>query len=231
MKYVLRKKPKGATIIQGFPCIGLVSTITTKFLLDHLKVEQIGHFESERLVPLTAIHNAQVVEPISVYYNQKYNIVVIQALAEVKGIEWELADAILKMASELKAKEIISIEGTPGQSQNLSVFFHSNKNKKLNIQPMQDGIIMGVTAAMLLKSESKMPITCLFGETHSALPDSESAANVIKVLDDYLKLKVDFKPLLAQAKVFEEKLKQFVSKAQESQQASMGKKENVSYFG
>ena len=231
MKYVLKKKPKGATIIQGFPCIGLVSTITTKFLIDHLKVEQIGHFESERLVPLTAIHNSQIVEPISVYYNQKYNIIIIQALAEVKGIEWELADAILKMASELKSKEIISIEGTPGQSQNISVFYHSNKNKKLNIQPIQEGIVMGVIAAMLLKTESKMPITCLFGETHSQLPDSESAANVIKVLDDYLKLKVDFKPLLAQAKVFEEKLKQFVSKAQDTQQA-MGKKDSRdSYFG
>ena len=40
----LWKKPKGATIIEGFPGYGLVGPITTEFLIDHLKTEQIGEF-------------------------------------------------------------------------------------------------------------------------------------------------------------------------------------------
>lgn len=230
MKYVLKKKPKEATIIQGFPSIGLVSTIATKFLIDHLKVEPIGHFESEHLVPLTAIHNSKVVEPISIYYNKQYNIIIIQSLADVKGIEWSLANSIIKMAKEIKAKEIITIEGTPTHAETISVYYHTNRKRKLKIDPIQEGIIMGVTAALMLKS--KVPMLSLFAETHSQLPDSESAANVIKVLDDYLKMKVDFKPLLKQAKEFEAKLKEYMAKAQPHAKSMTPKeKKELSYFG
>ena len=230
MKCILKKKPKGATIIQGFPSIGLVSTIATKFLIDHLNVEQIGHFESQHLMPLTAIHKSKVVEPISIYHNKKYNIIIIQSLADVKGIEWDLANCILKMAKDLQAKEVITIEGTPSRSKTISVFYHSNRKKKLKIDPIQEGIIMGVTAAIILKG--KIPMLSLFAETHSQMPDSESAANVIKVLDDYLKLKVDYKPLLKQAKEFEAKLKEFIAKSQpHAAKMTPKEKKELSYFG
>ena len=66
MKFVLTKKPKNPTIVLGFPSMGLVSTIATKFLIDHLDVEEIGHIESEHIVPLTAIHKGKVVNPITI---------------------------------------------------------------------------------------------------------------------------------------------------------------------
>ena len=44
------------------------------------------------------------------------------------------------------------------------------------------------------------------------MPDSEAAARVVKVLDDYLGLKIDYKPLIAAAKKFEEMLKQLIDK-------------------
>ena len=38
----LTKKLKGVTVIEGFPGIGLVGTITTGFLIDHLQCEKIS---------------------------------------------------------------------------------------------------------------------------------------------------------------------------------------------
>ena len=73
MKYIISKKPKGAKLILGFPSLGLVSTIATKFLIDHLDVEQIGKIESEHFVPLTAIHKSKIIDPITIYYNKKYD--------------------------------------------------------------------------------------------------------------------------------------------------------------
>src|SRR3989344_3165702 len=173
MKYKLTKRPKSPKIIIGFPSIGLVSTIATKFLLDHLETEQIGYLESERMLPLTAIHKSKVVEPLTFYYNKKYNLVILQSLTEVAGLEWEVTEAVLKLAKELNTKEIIMLEGIPTtQQQKLSLFFYSNKEKAKCVSaasPLKEGIIMGVTAAMLLKSN--LPVTCFFSETHSALPD------------------------------------------------------------
>ena len=42
MKIVLTEKPKNAILIEGFPGFGLVGTITTEFLIDHLKAKKIG---------------------------------------------------------------------------------------------------------------------------------------------------------------------------------------------
>lgn len=242
MKYFLTKKPKSAIIIQGFPSLGLVSTIATKFLIDHLEVEQIGKIDSDRLFPLTAIHKAKLIDPITIYYNKKFNLVLIQAITEIRGLEWDLADTIIKLAKELKSKEVITIEGMPGHQEKLSIYSYCTKNKsKTSTAPLNEGIIMGVTAAMLLKSK-EVPITCFFAETHSQLPDSEAAARVVEALDEHLNLKIDFKPLLEAAKQFESNLKKYMEKVgnqpaaepqikEGSSKMSKKEKKELSYFG
>ena len=231
MKLVLSKKPKNPVIIQGFPSLGLVSTITTKFLLDNLETEVIGHIESEKILPLTAIHKSQVVNPITIYYNKKSNLVIVQSLTEVAGHEWKLAETVLELAQTLNSKEIIVIESMPTHEQKINLFYYSNK-AKLKLKPISEGIVMGTTAALLLKAES-FPVTCLFAEAHSQLPDSEAAAKVVEFLNTYLKLKVDYNPLLEDAKKFESKLKEMLEKQKQSMGA-MPKSQNtedVDYMG
>ena len=86
---------------------------------------------------------------------------------------------------------------------------------------------MGVTSAILVKA--KLPTTCLFAETHSALPDSKAAAKVLESLDKYLGLKVDLKPLMKQAEKFEQKLQELMQKSK-SAEKELDKKQ-LSYVG
>ena len=37
MELILSKKPKGVTIVEGFPGFGLIGTIATEFLIEHLE--------------------------------------------------------------------------------------------------------------------------------------------------------------------------------------------------
>jgi len=118
--------------------------------------------------------------------------------------------------------------------QHQGCFFYSNneknknKFKKIKVEPLKEGIIIGVTGAILLRAE-KIPVSCIFAETHSSLPDSKAAAKVIEVLDKYLGLKVDYKPLLVQAEKFEGKLKSLLTESQKAQQIS--EKKQLSYVG
>ena len=57
----LQKRPQKPTIIVGFPGFGLVGTIATKFLLEHLDTEHIGSVESDHLLPLAAIHKSKLI--------------------------------------------------------------------------------------------------------------------------------------------------------------------------
>ena len=74
-------------------------------------------------------------------------------------------------------------------------------------------------------------MTCVLVETHTKLPDSRGAAKIIEVLDSYLKLNVNPKPLVKKAEQFEEKLKQIMSKTKKAVEVKEQKQEDLDYLG
>ena len=236
MQIKLSKKPKNCKLIEGFPGFGLVGTIASEFLLEHLKFEQIGKIIFDEMPATIAIHEAKVVEPLGIFYNKKYNLVLLHAITASSGMEWKLSEMVMNLSKQLNIREIISLEGVGSSEETTTsrVFFYSNneknkdKFKKINIEPLKEGIIIGVTGAILLRAE-KIPVSCVFAETHTNLPDSKAAAKIIEVLDKYLGLKVDYKPLLVQAEKFESKLRGLLTESQKAQQLSEKKK--LSYVG
>lgn len=233
MKLELFKKPKNVTILEGFPGFGLVGTITTEYLLDHLQTEKIGRCYFESGPATLAIHEKRVIDPISIHYNKKYNLVIIHALTAGPGMEWKTADVVLQICNILQAKRLICIEGIGSMNTKDRTFYHTNDqllSKKLEgmgLMELGEGIIVGVTSAIMLKA--KMPFTCLFAETKSNLPDSKAAASIVLMLDKILGLKVDTKPLLKQAELFEKKLKGILEQAQTAKKTQ--EKKTLSYVG
>jgi len=234
----LFKKPKNPIIIEGFPGFGLVSTIACEFLIDHLKTELIGKIVFDELPAMVAIHENRVVEPLGIFYNKKYNVIIVHAVTTSQGFEWKLAEEIIKLADKLEAKEIVCIEGVGsavGANQNVSrAFYYASDKKKqdklreIGLEPLKEGIIMGVTGALLTRTDDHN-LTCIFSEAHSTTPDSKAAAKVIESLDKYLDLDVNYGPLVQQAAKFEDKLRNIMTKSQKSQEISDAKK--LSYVG
>jgi len=236
MQIKLWKKPKNPTIVEGFPGFGLVGTIASEFLIDHLETEMIGKIMFEEMPPVVAIHQAKVVEPLGVFYNKKYNLVILHAITTSTGFEWKLADVLVDLAKQLNAKEIISLEGvgSNGLKSASNSFYYTNVEKKkaalnsLGLKPLKEGIIMGVTGALMLKVDGT-PLCCLFADTASNLPDSKAASRIIESLDKYLGLKVDPKPLMKQAAQFEDKLKGILGSSQKA--VELSEKKKLSYVG
>ncbi|MBS3153250.1 proteasome assembly chaperone family protein [Candidatus Woesearchaeota archaeon] len=230
MELVLNKKPQGVTIVEGFPGFGFVGTISVEFLIEHTKAEKIGRIQSNDVMPVAAVHNSQLVEPLSIYYSKKKNLVFVHAISNIQGLEWQIADMISELCKTLKAKKLISLEGiasaTPGEPR--AFYYTTGKVKeKVEAAVLKEGIVMGVTGALLLRS--KVNMSCIFAETHSSLPDSRAAAKIIEVLDSYLGLKIDYKPLLKKAEEFEAKLKGLVEKSRNA--TDQKAKKELDYFG
>jgi len=230
----LKKRPKNPIIIEGFPGFGLIGTISTEFLIEHLGAEPIGKIFSRALLPLVAIRGSKVLQPLELYYAPKKNIVILHALSGASGLEWEISETLVRLAKELNAKEIISIEGIGAQTINAKAYYFTNlKEKKkefekIGIEELGEGVVVGVTGALLLNTD-EVPHTCIFAETHSQLPDSKAAAKIIEVLDKYLGLNVDYKPLLKAAEQFEQKIKGIIEKGREATKFKEEKK--PAYFG
>lgn len=241
----LKKKPKNCAIIEGFPGFGLIGTICTEFLINHLQTEQIGTFWFEDMPAAVAIHGGKLVPPIEFHYNKKFNVVILHALTAPMGTEWKISDLVMKVASELKAKEIISLEGvgsqeamkpeaglSMGDGKGRTFYFTSDAKKAVKLkniaEPIKESIILGVTGALLLKEKST-PMSALFVETTSSLPDSKAAAQMIKMLDKYLGLNVDPKPLLKSAEEFESKIRKIIGG--HKQATEMKKQRQLDYLG
>lgn len=229
MKIVLKKTPKRPIIIEGFPSFGLVGTITTEFLLEHLKAELIGEFQYTELSPIAAIHKGKLINPMAVWYVRDKNIVILHTILNVKGYEWEIAKEVMDVAKKMNAKEIISLEGvaTDDVSDEIKVYYYGNKKlEEFGAQPVKESIIMGVSASLMLRYNK---ISCLFAGAHSQLPDSKAAAKLIEILDKYLGLKVDYHPLLKQAEEFENKIKNILQKSNKTLKEA--DKKSMSYLG
>jgi len=229
LKIVLKKTPKNPIIIEGFPSFGLVGTITTEFLLEHLKAELIGEFHYKELSPIAAIHKGNLVNPMAVWHVPGKNIVILHTILNVKGYEWEIANEIINMAKKMNAKEIISLEGvaTDDMSDEIKVYYYGDKKlEELGALPVKESIIMGVSASLMLRYKK---LTCLFAGAHSQLPDSKAAAKLIEILDKYLGLKVDYHPLLKQAEDFENKIKTILQ--QSDRTLKEADKKSMSYLG
>ncbi len=238
MEVVLSQRPKSPIVITGFPGVGMVGAIAAEFLVQHLGTKSIGKIILDKSPSLVAIHEGRLIEPFGIYYSQKHNIVVVHSIVALPGSEWQAASALLSICSTLKAKELISIEGVGSAAEEApqggKVFYYTNspvKEKLLarqKVEKLNEGIIMGPTSAVLMKA-GKLPVSCLFAQTHDSMPDSNAAAQIIRSLDAYLGLKVDYKPLLQLAAKFEEKLRNIM--AQSRQAEDLRDKKQMSYVG
>jgi len=238
MEIKLKVKPKNPTIIEGFPGIGLIGTISTEYLIKHLNAKSIGYIRSEDIAPVAAVHEGKLIQPLELFYSKSKNILIVHSLVDIRGIEWEISEVLSSLYKTLKAKEIISIEGIVGQAETevINAYYYSVKKpndrklSKANALPLKEGVLMGVTAALMLQDKT-LNTTGIFVETHSKLPDSRAAAKVIEVLAKYLNLKVDYKPLEKAAEEFEKKLQDYAGKLQDVTSKTDKKNQKRSYFG
>lgn len=226
MNVQLKKGIKASRLLEGFPGFGLIGTITTEYLIDKLKCEKVGEFVYDELPATVAIHKGELVHPMGLYYAKEQDLLIIHAILDVKGLEWLIVDAIEDLIKQAEIKEIISVEGVAGTDGEGVYCFQSPDFKNQGATEIQESVIMGVTAALLVRN---LPVKCLFAETQSQIPDSRAAARVIEFLEKHFGFDVDVQPLIDQAKVFEEKLKNIL--AQTSKTISEADKKQMSYLG
>lgn len=233
MHFQLQEEPSKPIIICGNPGFGMISLIVSEYLIDHLKMRQIGKVLLETIPAVVPFHKGKPLDPIGIYYNDAYNLVIIHNTSQQLGLDWKNAELILTLAKRLHAWEIVTIDGIIGidEPQVYSYATHTGAQEKLRqigILSMSEGVASGTTAALLAKVRYEQLLS-LFVTSHTELPDSAAAALIIEALDSYYDLKVDTKPLLQMAAAFEQKLKAMLESSQQT--IDEKEKKQMSYVG
>ncbi|MDI6859370.1 MAG: PAC2 family protein [Methanocellales archaeon] len=210
---------RGATVIDGFPTIGLVSTITANYLIGALRLDQISALDSPDFPPVSMIYASKPKFPARIYADEKVKVVVfLSEFTPSPSLARPIANTILSWARENECSRIISPQGFPVaeyEGEKLEVYgVGSNDHardemKKMHIKQLETGIITGVSSILLNEGRRiDFDVICLLAEVRPKIPDARAAAKVIEVIDRLLPtIRIDVKPLYEEAERIEEYIK------------------------
>ena len=205
---------KNYTLIEGFPGMGLVGTISAKYLVENLKFKEVGHIESDVFVPIIRISNGIPVHPSRIYVNDELKLVALisEQIIPKQHIA-KVADAMVCWIKEKGIRKMISLAGIQtGLKNDMNVYgiAANQKSKQVlkaaGVKIIEEGITTGITAMMLLKlkKENIEAVSLMGNVTFNA--DYKASAEILKALDKVLELKLNLGPLYEQAKEAEKQL-------------------------
>ncbi len=199
-----QKTYKGYTLVEGFPSADLVSSITTKYLIEKLKMEYLGHFDHENTTPIVKIENGLPQQPIRAYASHKHKLICIISDQVIQKEDLKsYCNIVLNWAKKAKMARIVSIGGII-DNKNGAVYGVANNKKNLEyldtykIQKIKEGITAGIGAQFFIL-EKEFPIYLIL-VPFTARKNYDAAAKAIVVLNKMYDLNIDTKPLLEESK-------------------------------
>jgi uncharacterized protein len=221
---------RNAMLIDGFPTVGLVSTIVSSFIVDSLKLTRVGSIISRHFPAAAIIHNGVPSPPLRIYAGPKLcgpdnecdQVVVLTSEIRIPDdLQLPLAKKILDWAESQGVKMILSLEGTPimddsEPEESLGIYGAASSEKaramipKYDLTHMDVGIITGIAGHLLYLGDIEdRDVLCILAPAHAQFPDARAAAKMIEVIDDMLPvIEIDTSPLLDEATRLEKQIHQ-----------------------
>jgi len=220
---------KGATVIDGFPSVGLVSSIVANYIINSLHLELVGIMDSVYFPTVSLIREGQPTHPVRIYSGQKKGgedqvAVFISEFQPPPNLIKLIAQTMIDWAQEQRCKMLVCPEGLiidreakgeePVETA-VSVYgvgsteLATNVLKKNEITIFEEGVITGVAGVLLNEGKKReFDVISLLSEAHPDYPDARSAARVIDAIDKILlHTQLDAKPLYEEAERIEMQLK------------------------
>ncbi|MEF8879761.1 MAG: PAC2 family protein [Candidatus Thermoplasmatota archaeon] len=219
----------GATVIAGFPSIGLVSTIAANYLIDALDLEQVGCLKSSQFPALSVVHTGEPLSPVRIYAGthaegEKIGVFVSEFKPKPHLING-ISDAIMRWVETKGCKTLISpegmvVEGKDNDEDTADAYAIGSTEDARNmltendVSQFKNGIIAGVSGVLLnLGKQSNFDVISILAEAHPNYPDAKAAAAAINVIALTLGIEINVTPLYKESERIEKKLQKFHKQA------------------
>lgn len=218
----------GAKVVDGFPSVGLVSTIAANYLIDTLKLKQIGVMDHPAFPTLSVVHNGETLSPVRIYGGEKQTegragkeriVVFVSEFQPAPALVRPISEAMVNWARAKKCDYVISpeglvLEGEATEDEKVEVYGIGSSArtnallKERGIPAFKEGIITGVSGVLLnMGKRDQFDVVSILAEAHPNYPDARSAAVVIAVIAKLLNLQINVAPLIREAEGFEQQIK------------------------
>jgi len=107
---------RGATVIDGFPSVGLVSSIVANYLINALNLVQIGIMDSVYFPTVALVRDGQPMNPVRIYAGPKVDdrdqiVVFISEFQPPPNLIKGIASAVLDWAQDARCNLLVCPEG------------------------------------------------------------------------------------------------------------------------
>ena len=221
-----------AMVVVGFPTFGLVGSIATAYLVDSLKLREVGAMLSTAFPPAAVVKEGVGSSPVRVFIGDvkcgprgecEQLCIVESTIAPPPKATTRLAYALVEWAQAHRARQLVCLEGVKmeaGEADEARIFGVANdpNGRKmldtLKVTPPADGLMMGLGGVALYAARALgQPALCLIAETRENFPDARGAAKLLEVLQPLVPLMgIDERPLLEQAEILEKVFRELRTK-------------------
>lgn len=222
---------RNAVIIDGFPSVGLVSSIVANYLIALLKLEYIAVMDSGLFPTVSLIRNSEPLGPARVYARpdvkpgEQQVVVFSTELQPSANLLRPLGKAIIDFAQEQKCSLIISaggliVEGEEpdkedeerGEVSVYGIASTESAEKMLaaaDAKPFIEGVISGTAGVLLNEGRRRgMDVVTLLAEARPDMADARAAALILTAIDQMIMhLSLNVEPLCKEAERLEAQLK------------------------
>lgn len=198
--------PPGATLIFGFPDVGLVGLIAGSHLVDELGLKEVAYVDSTLLPPLVVLHEGLPHSSMRIFAGQDILLVISEVPIPADMI-YPIMDALIDWGKAKNTKMMISLGGIPIQDRQDATELKSfaaasspealKMAKESGVEVLMEGYMVGPQAVVLQRaSKYGSPALALLAQCFYNYPDPEAAAEVLKSLTRVTSVKVDVAKLL-----------------------------------
>ena len=207
---------EGAIVIDGFPSVGLVSSIVANYLIDTLEMEQIGIVESPAFPTVSLVRNGNPQHPVRIYSGRPAAdragrvadkiVAFVSEFHPAPTVIHPLATAIMDWVQEQRCAMLVSPEGlvveqpnaAPARGraprvQDAKVYGVASTQKardlyiEPNMLPFNEGVITGIAGVLLNEGRRRgFDVLTFLAEAQSDYPDARAAAKVIETINRIL---------------------------------------------
>ncbi|ADD08599.1 proteasome assembly chaperone family protein [Candidatus Aciduliprofundum boonei] len=212
-------------VIDGFPSVGLVSSIVANYIIESLNLEQIAIVDSPYFPSVALVRNGVPLSPVRIYggkVNDNMKIAVFVSEFQIPtSLLKSMGKLMLDWADEQRISTVITPEGIiQEEREDVNVYAvtstdYAKKRIPKGVLEFGEGVITGVTGVLLTEGRKRdTDVIALLAEAHPNYPDARAAAKIVEVLNEIMQgVKIDPKPLYEEAEKIEKNLAQIREQA------------------
>lgn len=211
---------KESILIDGFPSVGLISTIISNYYISGFNLDGMAFIDSPHFPPLTLIYAKKPKYPARIHASEERKLAVISCeFTPAPQLARAIGEKIVKWAITKHIHSIITFEGIleKEESNQVSEVYAVGSTEQMRnlltekgIPLLEYGAVIGLPAIILNQCRwLNLDAVCFLVKIYHPYPEFRAAAHVIEQINKlYPSIAIDTQPLYKEAEKIEKRIRE-----------------------